>query len=310
MQRRWRPTTDTGTDTVHTPAVPFDALQVVVVSHAFWFHVTQLLYVVVGELAELGIIDSHFFFLGSGSELQAGKPTREKGQSQQNDAGHGKRVRHSRHRVSQLNGKLNPVLVDPAAINLGDAVQMRNVVGGEETREQVAEETANAMYGEDVQGVIGTQVILELGGEIASNSRRQSIDDGRPGGDEARSRCHADQTADDARTEADSAPFLLEAVVDQTPSDAPDACGEVGHERSHDCSQVGTQCASRIEAKPADPEEDGADDNVGDIVRTVVECVRAMPFALAQNVTVGQRCSSTGDVHGSATSEVQTSQFI
>jgi hypothetical protein len=55
------------------------------------------------------------------------------------------------------------VLVEPPAVDLGDAIEGCNVVGGEETGADVANQTANSVDGEDVKSIIDSQEELELG---------------------------------------------------------------------------------------------------------------------------------------------------
>lgn len=67
--------------------------------------------------------------------------------------GHHERVRKARHRVGELVGKLNVVVVEPAAVNHGDAVETSNAGLREQASEQVADNTADSMRREDLRNM-------------------------------------------------------------------------------------------------------------------------------------------------------------
>jgi len=80
--------------------------------------------IVVGELAELGIIQTHLLLLSSHTERQA----RDEVHEEEDDAGKDKRVRETGDRVRELVAELDVVLVDPATGDLAAAIEMGNVV--------------------------------------------------------------------------------------------------------------------------------------------------------------------------------------
>jgi catalase (peroxidase I) len=63
-------------------------------------------------------------------------------QTQQNQTGAAEGVDHARDGVGELVGDLDPVAVEKAASDDGVAVEVGNVVGGEDAREQVADYAA------------------------------------------------------------------------------------------------------------------------------------------------------------------------
>jgi hypothetical protein len=76
------------------------------------------------KLANLGIIDTHdLIFLGS-AKAEAGNEVHD----EKDNAGSKEGISHSGDRVSKLVSQLDIVLVDPATINLGDTIKVRNVV--------------------------------------------------------------------------------------------------------------------------------------------------------------------------------------
>lgn len=75
---------------------------------------------------------------------------------------HDERVHATRDGVSQLVAQLHPVVIQPATINDGYAIQVRNVVSGEEGCEDVADKPADAMHSEYIQSIINAEKELEL----------------------------------------------------------------------------------------------------------------------------------------------------
>ena len=164
-------------------------------------------------------------------------------------------------------------MVQPAARDLREAVQVRDVVCGEEGGEDVADQTADGVLGEDIERVVDAQHELQLRGVVCACCANDAVDDGGPGGHEARAGCDGYKACYDAGAEAHGGPFALEAVVEHAPGDSADAGGEVGYDCGHHGSHVGCEGGTGVEAEPTDPEEDSADDDVCDIVGTIIELV-------------------------------------
>lgn len=72
-------------------------------------------------------------------------------QSQQDDTADTKGVGESCDRVGELVSDLDEVPVDPAAGNDGYAIEVSDVVSGEDTGEEVPDDASNAMDAEDVE---------------------------------------------------------------------------------------------------------------------------------------------------------------
>ncbi|CRK19747.1 hypothetical protein BN1708_000412 [Verticillium longisporum] len=264
-------------------------------------HLARQLDVVVCELANLGVVNAQDLRVLVHAQPQPRNHVHE----EKNHTRAHKRVGASRERVGHLVRNLDPVTVDPPAVDRADVVECRNVVGREEGRQNVAHEAANAMHGKNVEGVIDAQEELELGGVVGKRRTARAEDERRPERHVARAGRDGDETGDDAGTEADGGPLALEAVVEHTPRDATDAGRQVRHAGRHDGPQVGGQGRSGVEAEPADPEEDGADDNVGDIVGAIVELVRAVATTLAEHHRVRESSGARGNVDGGAAGKVE-----
>lgn len=76
------------------------------------------------------------------------------------------------------------MLVEPAAVDLGEAIEVRYVVGGEEGCEDVADESTDGVLSEDIKGVVDTEDELELGGILRRGVNCDSEDRGVSGFEE------------------------------------------------------------------------------------------------------------------------------
>lgn len=250
--------------------------------------VTRQLDVVIREFADLGIVDAHNFVFFRRAEGEAGNEV----DGEEDDARADEGVGEARDGVSKLVGNLDPVAVEPATGDLGETVEMRNVVGSEESSEQVADQTANSVHGEDIESVIDFEKVLELGSVVAADTADNTEDNSRPGGNETGTRRDGNETGDDAGAEADSGPLAFETVVEETPGHATNGGSQVGNDGGHDGAKVGAERGSGVETEPAHPEEDGADDDVSNVVRAVVEFVSAVATTLAEHERVGESSSA------------------
>lgn len=178
-------------------------------------------------------------------------------------------------------------------------------IRSKDTSEDVANHAADTVDGKDIKTVIDVEDELELGGKVAKDTTADTDDDSSPGLDEASSRGDGNETRDGTRAETDSAPLLLETVIEKSPGNGTARGGKVGHVAGHDGANVHAESRTTVEAEPTDPEEDGAEHDVGDVVRTVGETVVArVTSTLAEHQGVGEGASSRSNVNGTATSKV------
>lgn len=87
-------------------------------------HGAAQLDIIVSELAKLGIVEPNFLLLGRGAQAQA----RDQVHHEQNDAGDTERPGEPSDAVGELVGQLDVVVVEPAAIDLGESVEVSDVV--------------------------------------------------------------------------------------------------------------------------------------------------------------------------------------
>ncbi len=70
---------------------------------------------------------------------------------QQDQAGADEGIYEADQRVGELVGQLHPMVAEPAALDDGCAVEMGDVVCGEEAGEEIADQAAEAVDAEDVE---------------------------------------------------------------------------------------------------------------------------------------------------------------
>lgn len=183
-------------------------------------------------------------------------------------------------------------------------------VRSKESSEDVTNDAADTVLGKDIERVIDAENELEFGGEVAEDTADNAEDEGRPRRDEAGAGSDGDQAGDGTAAEADRAPLPLQPVVEQAPGQATDRGGDVRHDAGHDGTHVGRQGAAAVEAEPADPEEDGAQDDVGDVVGAVRQPVDlVVAGTLAEHERVGEGSSARADVNRGTTGEVEAAHL-
>lgn len=263
--------------------------------------------VVVGELAELAVVEANVLLLGGDAQAEAGHQVHQ----EQDQARHDERVGEAGDRVGELVAELDPVVVDPAAGDDGEAVEVGDVVTtkllifvhfvleggrslrGKEGSADVASNTTNSVDGKDIESVVDANQELELGGDVAYNTTDDAENDGSPGGNVTRAGSDGNETGNGTGAEADSGPLLLQAVVEKAPGDTTDRGGNVGDDAGHDGAQVSSEGRAAVEAEPANPQEHGSEDDVGHVVRSVRETGGlGVASSLAEHERVGEGCST------------------
>lgn len=84
----------------------------------------------------------------------------------------------------------------------------------------------------------------------------------------------------------------------------------MGDDAGHDGTQIGAERTAAIEAKPSDPEEDCAEDDVGDVVRAVWQpVVLVVSSAPPEHQGVCKGSGARGDVDGRAAGKVEATEL-
>lgn len=97
--------------------------------------------IIVRELAHLSIVDTEDLGSLIATETHAGDEVHDP----EDDGGHHEGVGHARSAVGCLVAELDVVVVEPAASDTGGAIVRRNPGLGEETSQEVADNTANGV---------------------------------------------------------------------------------------------------------------------------------------------------------------------
>ena len=165
------------------------------------------------------------------------------------------------------------------------------------------------MDSEDVKRLIDSNEELELGSEVAADTADDTNDQSTPGRDETSTRSDGNETRDGTRAEANSRPLLLQTVVEEGPGQTGHGGSQVGVVAGHDGTEVNTQGRATVKAEPANPQEDGADDDVGDVVGPPGHTgMLGVAGALAEHDGVGEGSGAGGDVNGAAAGIVEGAQ--
>lgn len=176
--------------------------------------------------------------------------------------------------------------------------------------QEVSNYATNSVLRKDVERVVDAKPELDLGGQVARDSANDSVNDSGPCRYETRGWRDSDQTGNDTTAEANSAPLPLQTIVHEAPCEATDAGRNVCYNTSHHGTQVRGKSTTTVEAEPADPQKDCAENDVGNVVWAVwkaVGLVVASPPAEHQGV--GKSGSSRRNVHRRATGEVETAEL-
>jgi len=117
---------------------------------------------------------------------------------------------------------------------------------------------------------------------------------------------NGDQATDSARTEANSRPLALQAVIPEHPGDSTDRSSEVSDDTGLRCTEIRRQSTTTVESEPAEPKEDGSENNVGGVVGLVGEFLRSITGTLSEVDGDGEGGGARRNVNGSSTSEIET----
>lgn len=179
-----------------------------------------------------------------------------------------------------------------------------------DTSQQVSNNTTNTMDCEDIESFIDVENELQLGCKVACNATNNTEDDSGPRSDETGARSDGNQSGNSTRAETNDRPLALEAVIEEHPGNSTHGGGKVGSDERHDRTDVGAQRGATVETKPTNPQEDGAENNHGDVVRSVRQAGGlGVAGALAEHDGHGESCGAGRDVDGRATGIIETTHL-
>jgi len=246
--------------------------------------------VVVCKLAELVIVHTEELSLLRGTEMQTGDGV----DAVADDRSHRESVESAGENVCDLDVQLLVVLVQKASIDtVVNSVETDNVVGTKETIENETNHACNTVLCENVHGIIDVDHVLDLGCVIAYDSRGDTEEDGGVRWDETRGGSGSDESRNQSRAETNHRPLLSQTEIEQYPGQSRHAGRQVGVPASHDSAEVGSKRGSSVKSQPAKPQENGAEGDQRDIVRTEVE--KHLLLTLSKNHRVCKGANSGSD---------------
>ena len=147
------------------------------------------------------------------------------------------------------------------------AVGARTVdrLGGEDRGSQHADHAAHTVAGEDVEGIVERGVGAPVGDGVAGDGGDGSDGHGAAHRDEAGGGGDGYEADDRADAGAECADAAASDGVEEDPGEGGGGRGGVGGEEGRDGEVVGGERAAGVEAEPAEPEQAGADEHVGDV---------------------------------------------
>jgi hypothetical protein len=194
-----------------------------------------------GKLANLHIVNTKNLLLFAGTELKDREELANAVEAAEDDAGPNEGVGTASDGVSKLVTELDPVLVQPTTIDNSIAIKMSDVVGGEECGQGVAYKSANTVDSKDVECIVASKEVLQLGSIVARDAAADTEYNSGPGRDETGPWGNGYKACNHARAEPDSGPLALKTIVDKAPGDATGACSQVGDDSRHDGAEVSGQ---------------------------------------------------------------------
>lgn len=244
--------------------------------------------VVVSELAHLGIVNTNDLGLFVGAEAAAGDEVHDP----EDDGGHDEGVGDTGGGVGELVAELDPVVIEPASRDNGDAVKGSDGSLSEEGSADVADETTDGVSGEDIEAIIVVEDELELGRPIASSAAKNAKGNSSGSTDESRSRSDGNKSRNGTRAETDDGPLALETPIPEHPGQSTDGSSQVGDDASLNGAVVGRESATTVESEPSEPEHDRAENDEGGVVWLVSETLSSVAAALAEVKRDGESGSS------------------
>ena len=179
------------------------------------------------------------------------------------------------------------------------------VVGGicEDASQHRAAHAADAMHAERVERVVVAEVLLELGHrEVADDTHDRAHDDRRPHIDVARAGRNGHEARNRTGARAEQRHLARAQALDEHPCQHRRGRRRVRRRERQASLAVGSERRTRVEAEPAEPQEQRAQQHERDVVRLI----RQLAVALAgpDDESEHKRRDARRDVHDIATSKV------
>lgn len=137
-------------------------------------------------------------------------------------------------------------------------------------------------------GIIEVEPDLQSGEPIGDGSSDNTDEGSGRNTDETSSRSDGDETTNGTGAEANDGPSVEMAPIEKHPSQASEASCKVGAGNGHACLQIGSECGTTIEAKPAEPAQE-------DLSVSLVETIQAPWRRTKEERFRGRRARRSGE---------------
>ena len=177
---------------------------------------------------------------------------------------------------------------------------------GEEAGRERAPGATDAVQAKGIEAVIVAEAILEQHADITHRASAEADDDGTAEVDEATGRGDADEAGDRARGGAEHRDATLVNALDDGPGERGAGGGHVSDEEGMGRGAIGRERAAGVEAKPAKPQQPGAEDGEAEVVGPRVD---VLVVAGADRERDREPGDARADVHHGAAGKVERMPF-
>lgn len=186
---------------------------------------------------------------------------------------------------------------------------MLQYLRGKKGSQNIANKSTDSVHGKNVESIVATEEVLEFRGIVACYTSADTEDHSSPSGNVSGPGGDGNQARNDTGAESDCRPLALKTVINQAPGDATNTGCEIRDDCRHDGAEIGGESGTGVEPKPTNPEEYGANDNVGNIVGTVVQFLSAVTPSFSKHVRVSERSRARGNMHGGSSSKIEATHL-
>lgn len=218
--------------------------------------------------------------------------------------GYGEGVGANGRDLRELLADLDAIAIDASRCR-SRAVEHANPLSGEDAGHKTTDHATEPVELEDIHALVDVQPLVDVLAQRTHDGRNEADERCDPDRDEAGCWSDADQACDGALAGSDDAEALtVLEVIDEHPAEDASARSGVCVERCVHSSERRVQSTAPVEAKPAEPDENRAQEDQGGIVGLAMGFV-ADVLALSEDEGIRQRRPAGSDMHGSTTCEIK-----
>jgi hypothetical protein len=215
------------------------------------------------------------------------------------------RVRGDGDNLSQLATDLHTYTIHASeAVIRTHTIEVVDPGLAENTSEEGANHATDSVELEDIHALVDLDPLIDILAKRANRSSEKTDEGGYPHRDITCSRSNADKTSDSSRASTDHREVTFGTdVLNRHPAENSEGGRSVGVEGSQHRAHSAVKSTTSVEAEPAKPDEDSADEDECRIMSFSVDLV-ALVKAFAEDEGVGEGRPAGCNVNGAATCEV------